>query len=220
VALPGEFGIFEDGGELFQGLASDRAAAGTFAFWRRDIEQVGIEPQTGDDTDMAADGREKVDRRERTVGDQHDVAIGKPAVNLEGGLPGPIEQLLGRAWFAGIEALGGRKQGQEGQRHDAVGPRHAYEQHGGKPTQAAGFDEATFGGTNRIAIDAAGADLGSPTPLDGVINPDHHRGSGGYEGLDQQEQQSARDRARCPCGAIEDAVKGAEVGIVIASQDA
>jgi hypothetical protein len=37
-------GFFEDGGELFQGLASDRAAAGTFAFWRREIEQVGIEP--------------------------------------------------------------------------------------------------------------------------------------------------------------------------------
>ena len=35
-------------------------------------------------------------------------------------------------------------------------------------------------------------------------------------GLDQQEQQSARDRARRPCCAIEEAVKGAEVGIVIA----
>ena len=101
-------------------------------------------------------------------------------------------------------------------KRDAVGPRHAYEQHGGKPTQTAGFDEVTVGGTNRIVIDAAGADLGSPTPLDGVIKRDHHRGSGGYEGLDQQEQQSARDRAQRPCCAIEEAVKGAEVGIVIA----
>jgi hypothetical protein len=33
---------------------------------------------------MAADVREKVDRREHTVGDQHDVTIRKPAVNLEG----------------------------------------------------------------------------------------------------------------------------------------
>ena len=35
--------------------------------------------------------------------------------------------------------LGRGEQGEEGQRHDAVSPWHAHEQHGRKPAQAAGF---------------------------------------------------------------------------------
>src|SRR6202046_4584369 len=45
----------------------------------------------------------------------------------------------------------------------------AVPEHGGKPAQAAGFDEVSFGRSDRIAIDAAGADLGAPAPLDGVV---------------------------------------------------
>ena len=135
-------------------------------------------------------------------------------------MTGPIEQRLGRSRFAGVEALGRSEQSKEGQRHDAVGPWHAYQQHGGKPAQAAGFDEVTFGGTNWIAIDAAGADHGSPAPLDGVIEPDHDRCAGRHEGLDQRDQQLARHRPRRPRRAVEDTMEGAEVWIAISPQDA
>ena len=43
VALPGDFAILEDGGQLFVGLALDRGPPPTFAFLRREAEQVGIE---------------------------------------------------------------------------------------------------------------------------------------------------------------------------------
>jgi hypothetical protein len=110
---------------------------------------------------MVADGGEEFDGRKRAVGDQNNIAIGKPAVDLQGGLTGPIEQRLGGSRLAGVEAFGGGEQREQGQRHDAVGPRHLDEQHGRKPAQAAGFDEVPLGGADRIAIDAAGADLRS-----------------------------------------------------------
>jgi hypothetical protein len=220
VALPGDFGIVEDGGELFQALAFDRRPAAAFALLRREIEQVGIEAQAGDETDMVADGGEEFDCSEGAIGDQDNVAIGEPAADLQGGLAGPIEQCLGGARFAGIETFGRGEQREEGQRHAAVGPRHAHEQHGRKPAQAAGFDEVSLGGADRIAIDAAGADLGSPAPLDGVIEPDHDRRAGRHEGFDQQDQQPARHRPRRPRCSVEDAVESAEIGIAISSQDA
>ena len=220
MALPGEFGIVEDGGELFQALAFDRRSAAAFALLRREGEQVGVQPQPGDDADMVAHRGEEFDGRECTVGDQHNGAIGKPAVDLQGGLAGPIEQCLGRARLVGIEALGGSKHGEKGQRHDALGPWHLHQQHGGKPAQAAGFDEVSLGRADRIAIDAAGADVGSPTPLDGIVEPDHHRRAGRHEGLDQQEQQPARHRPGRPCGTVENAVEGTEVGIAISPEDA
>ena len=109
MALPGEFGIVEDGGEFFQALAFDRRPTAAFAFWWWEGEQVGIEPQPGGDADMVANRGEEFDGRERTVGDQHNVAIRKPAVDLQGGLPGPIEQRLLGTRLAFIEALGGSK---------------------------------------------------------------------------------------------------------------
>ncbi len=219
MALPGDFTIDEDGGELFLALALDRRPTAALAPLRREIEQVGVKTQAGDNADMIADGGEKFDGRERAVGDEDNRAIGEPAVDLQGGLAGPIEQRLGRARFAGIEALGRGEQSEEGERHDAIGPRHAHEQHGGKPAQAAGFDEVPLGGADRIAIDAAGADLGSPAPLDGVINADHDRPVLRYEHLDQQDQQLARPGAGRPGCAIEDTMEGAEVGIAIPPQN-
>jgi hypothetical protein len=60
--------------------------------------------------------------------------------------------------------------------------------------QAAGFDEVSLGGADRIATNTAGADLASPTPLDGVIKPDHHRGITWHKGFDQQHQRPATTR--------------------------
>jgi len=109
-----DFGILENGGKLPQSLALDRRTAAAFALCRRESEQVGIEPQPGDDTDMVAYCGKEFDGRKCTVGDQDDVAIGQPAADLQGGLPRPINQRLGSPQFACIEALGGCQQGQEG----------------------------------------------------------------------------------------------------------
>src|SRR5882757_5998099 len=118
VALPSDFGIFEDSGELFEGLAFDGRPAAAFALLRWEVEEIGIEPQAGDDTDVAADSGEELDCREGAVGDQDNIATGEPAVDLQGGLAGPIEQGLGGAVCACIEAFGRGEQGEEGQRHE------------------------------------------------------------------------------------------------------
>jgi len=111
---------------------------------------------------------------------------------LQGGLTRPIEQRLGCPRLVGIEAFGGGEKGEKGQRHDAIGPRNLHQQHGGKPAQAAGFDEVSLGRTDRIAIDAASADLGAPAPFDGVVEADHDWGAGRHEGLYQHNKQLAR----------------------------
>ena len=68
-----------------------------------------------------------------------------------------------------------------------------HQQHGGKPAQAAGFDEVSLGRTDRIAIDAASADLGAPAPFDGVVEADlDDWGAGRHEGLYQHNKQLAR----------------------------
>jgi hypothetical protein len=59
VARPGDIAILENGRELFLGFASDRTAAGTLTLWRREVEQIGIKPQAGDDANMLADGSEE-----------------------------------------------------------------------------------------------------------------------------------------------------------------
>src|SRR6516225_12277296 len=64
-------------------------------------------------------------------------------------------------------------------------PWDLHKQHGRKPTQTAGFDEMPLGGADRIAINAAGADLWSPASLDRVIKPDDDRSTGRDEGLYQ-----------------------------------
>src|SRR6516164_3477377 len=72
VTLPDDPMILDDGGQLFQGLTFDRPAAAAFALLRREFEQVGIETQAGDDTDMVADRGKKFDGCKRTVGDQNE----------------------------------------------------------------------------------------------------------------------------------------------------
>ena len=77
---------------------------------------------------MAANRGEEFDGCKRTVGDEDNMAIGKPAMDLQGGLARPIKQRLGRARLVGIEAFGGGEHGEKGQRHDAIGPRHLHQQ--------------------------------------------------------------------------------------------
>src|SRR6185369_17399892 len=107
----------------------------------------------------------------------------------------------------------------KGQRHDAISPRNLYQQHGGKPAQAAGSDEVTFGRADRIAIDAAGADLGSPAPFDGVIKSDHHWGARRHKGVYQQDHQLTRHGPGRPRRSVEDPMEGAEIRIAFAPKD-
>jgi hypothetical protein len=57
-----------------------------------------------------------------------------------------------------------------------------HEQPGGKPSQSAGYDDMSLGGADWIAIDAVGADLGSPAPLNGVVGSDPDWRTGWHEG--------------------------------------
>ena len=95
IAHPGDFAIPEDGGELFLALALDRRPTATFALLRRAIEQIGVEAQAGNDADMVADGGEEFDGGKCAVGDQDNIAVGKPAADLQGGLASPIKRVLG-----------------------------------------------------------------------------------------------------------------------------
>ena len=132
-AFPRDFAILEKCGKLFVGLSFDGRPAAALGFWRREFEQVGIQSQARNDADMLADGGEELDCSKCTVGDQDDVTVGKPAMDLQDGLPGPIDYGLVFAWLTFIEPFGGSKQRKKRQRHDATGPRHVHQQHGRKP---------------------------------------------------------------------------------------
>src|SRR5579863_5547869 len=97
-------------------FAPQRWPAASLTPGRREVEQVSIHAQAGDDAEMAAYSGEEFERGKRTIGDQDDGAIGKPAADLQGGLAGPIEQGLGLSGCAGIEALGRSQHGEERQR--------------------------------------------------------------------------------------------------------
>src|SRR4051812_27952905 len=59
-----------------------------------------------------------------------------------------------------------------------------------------------IGRADRIAIDAAGANSGSPAPLDGVIEPEHQR-SAGDEGGQQHTKQDETGMATIPDGTVQ-----------------
>src|ERR1700730_7731147 len=107
VALPGYLAILDDGVRLFQRLPFDKPAGAAFVLLRREVEQIGIEAQAGDDTDMAANLGKEFDGCKRAIGNQDNIAIGEPAVDLQGGLARPIEQCFGCSRLVGIETFGG-----------------------------------------------------------------------------------------------------------------
>src|SRR5215472_18165906 len=95
-ALPRQPAIRKDGGELFVRFAFLGRSPPTLVLWWRDVEQLGIHAQAGDDADVATNCIEELYRCERTVGDQDNIASGEPATDLQGRLAGPVEQGLGR----------------------------------------------------------------------------------------------------------------------------
>jgi len=52
----------------------------TPASFGRWLEEVGIEPQSGDQTDMLADGPEQIDGGKTAVGEEHQVAGRQPTL--------------------------------------------------------------------------------------------------------------------------------------------
>ena len=183
-------------------------------------KQVGVETQAGDDTHVAADGGEEFESGESAVGDDDDAAVWQPVADLQDRLLRLVDQRLRRARLVGIKAQRGREQGEERQGHDAPGPGHGDEQHGGQPAQATGLDEVSLGRTHRITIDAAGLDLGAPAPLDGVVEADRHGCLRRRQGGAEKTEQAAGERARRPHGPAEDAVTGREVVLPFPSEDA
>jgi hypothetical protein len=59
------------------------------------------------------------------------------------------------------------------------------QQHDREPAQPTGFDEVAVRGAHRITIDAACLYLGSPPPLESVIEADHNRAIR-HKGADEQ----------------------------------
>ena len=220
MALPDGIGVLQDLAERGQALALDRRSSAARTFGRRGGIQTGVKPQPGDDADIAADGGEEFDGGERGVADENDAAAGQPAVDLQGDLACAIHQRLGRARFPGIEALGRGKHGEKGQPHDAAGPRYMDEQLRGQPAQAAGLHKVSLGGADGITVDAAGADLVPPAPLDRVVDANHHGGVRADEAGDQQAQQPACHGAGRPHRPVEHAMVDREVVLLLPPKDA
>lgn len=168
---------------------------------------------------MAAHGVEEFDGGKGAVGDHDDGAARQPSVDLEDGLARPIGERLWRARPLGPEALGRRQEGEERQGQDAARPRHLDEQHGRQPAQPAGLHEVSFGGADRVAVDAARPDLGTPAPLDRVVQADHDRRIGRHEGGDQQMQQPTGRQSGRLSRAVEDAMEGDEIAVLITAED-
>src|SRR3954466_15770282 len=59
-----------------------------------------------------------------------------------------------------------------------------------------------IGRADRVTIDAAGANSGSPASLDGVIEPEHQRSAGG-KGGQQHTKQDETGMATIPDGTVQ-----------------
>ena len=77
------------------------------------------------------------------------------------------------------------------------------------------FDKVSLRRADGIAVDAASADLTSPTSLDGVVDANHHGGVGADEGGDQQAQQPACHGAGRPHSLVEHTMIDREVVLLL-----
>ena len=75
-----------------------------------------------------------------------------------------------------------------------------------------GLDEMAVGGSYGVAVDAAGADLRSPAPLDGVIQTDDDGLPLFYQLRHQEAGEPSCEVAGVSAGAVEDLVTGGMVG--------
>jgi hypothetical protein len=83
VALPIGVGVMQHLRELGQPLSLDRRSPTARSFGRCGGVEIGVEAQSGDDTDIASDGREEVDGGECCVADDDNLTTWQPAVDLQ-----------------------------------------------------------------------------------------------------------------------------------------
>ena len=185
---------------------------------RRRREQIGVEAQPRDETNIAANRADQIERREAGVGDDDDTALGRPSANLENGLASPVGQLLVSTPVGGGVAFGRGEDGEKRQSPASPGPWHGNHGHHGEPAQAAGLDEVTMRGAHGIAVDAARRDLVAPAALDGVVDADHDP-SGGREPVEDHQQQFAADGGAVPSRPAEHVVVAREIADLAEADD-
>jgi hypothetical protein len=144
--------------------------------------------------------------------DQH--PLGQPHTKLRDHLTSPVGELLVTLAALLMVALGGRKDGQKGQRPHPLGPRNGGEQHHTQPAQPAGFDEERARGAHGVAVDALGLDFGPTATLDMVVEADHNGRVGWNEARNQQAQQDAAGGVGRPDGTVEHAMVVLELCLV------
>src|SRR4051812_8405719 len=148
-------------------------------------EVIDVQPQAGDADQAAPDERrEEVQGGEAAVAHQHDLAPGQPAARLESHLPRPVGQLLVAPAVLAAVPLRRGQSGEERQGPDPARPGDRGQEHQAEPAQAAGLDEVALRGTDRVAVDAFGADPLAAAALDRLVDAQHH-GTGRREGVEQ-----------------------------------
>ena len=162
-----------------------------FRCWR---EEVRVEPQPGDETDVTANCGDQIECRETGVGDDDDLALRHPSPNLKNGLASKIGQLFVTAPVCDVVTFGGRQNGQEGHGPAPLCPWNGNHGHEREPAQAARLGKMTVRGAHRVAIDAARGNLAAPAAFDRVVDPDHHW-AGGQKPIQDHRRQRTGDAA-------------------------
>jgi hypothetical protein len=173
---------------------------------RRWRVEGGVEAQAGDAGHPPPDqGGQEVEGGEAAAGHEDQGSIGQPAPGLQDQLPGPVGQRLVPPAAVAAVALRRGERGQERQRPDPSGPRYGDQQHQAEPAQAAGLDEVTAAGADRVAVDALGADAPAAPALDGVVQAEEQRAAR-RTAIEQQSKQRPGSGPSAPGGAVEHAV--------------
>ena len=133
----------------------------------------------------------------------HQGSMGQPAAQLQDHLPCPVGEFLVAASLLLVIAFRWRQHGEEGQRPVATGPGDVSLPHQRDPAQPAGLDRIAAAGTHGVSVDTQGTDLGTLTPLQGFVDPEHQRAVAMVQMLDQQpEQNLGRSKGR-PCRPVQ-----------------
>ena len=93
-------------------------------------------------------------------------------------------------------------------------PGHRREKRQAHPSEGARFDEVLAAGAHRVAVDAFGANVLPPPPLQGLVYA-HNQRSFGYEGFHEQTQQDAAYLPTRPDGAAQEPMVATEAPLVL-----
>ncbi len=181
-----------------------------------------IETQARDQAglEQALDLGQQLQSGKAVVSDKDQLASRQPASEQPNQLPSSFDEALMTTTALVVEALGGAKDAQKRQGPNPLGPGDRGQQHATELSQAADFDKVGMGRANRIAIDAPGFDLPSPSALDRVIESEHEGLPPRDENGEHEPKQEATGFERGPSGAIENAVIGLKMRLIGFAHDA